>query len=159
MSTESLLSPMNLTRGTALTTDLQSSRRFCEEFLGLEVVQHHQGGFLARDDGTSKDGRLNGHDYWVLEFQVKEDIDTPQGVFNHWGVDVATREEVDVAHAAAYKYKKYFGIDEIDSIKNQHGSYAFYFSDVFGNWWEVQSSNMTDEEREAWRNKRATAEN
>ena len=63
----------------------------------------------------------------------------PMGPLNHWGVDVASREEVDAAREDALKYTEEYGIREVHQARDQHGVYSFYLQDLDGNWWEIQS--------------------
>ena len=61
-----------------------------------------------------------------------------QRYFNHWGIDVATKEEVDDAHAKAIEHQEKYGLQKIQDAKMTHGDYSFYFMDRDGNWWEIQ---------------------
>ena len=88
-----------------------------------------------------------GGTYWMIEVREVETIENAQGRFNHWGVDVASRAEVDAAHAAAEKHKDYYGIDLVPRASDQHGVYAFYFRDVDAHWWEVEHHPSTVHEK------------
>ncbi|WP_293882384.1 VOC family protein [Sphingomonas sp.] len=151
VSSPPAINPIRLGRGTSASIDLELTRRFHEEFLGLQCVRYAHDGLLTRDLGHKTGGRLDGGDYWVLDTRLVETIETPQCVWNHWGVDVDTREEVEQAHRIATERKQYFGIDEVQDIRNQHGSYSFYFSDVMSNWWEIQFLMRSQEEIDRWR--------
>ena len=59
-----------------------------------------------------------------------------QCYFNHWGIDVATKEEVDDAHAV--EHQEEYGLQKVQDPKMTHGDYSFYFMDRDGNWWEIQ---------------------
>ncbi|WP_449472637.1 VOC family protein [Sphingobium chungangianum] len=150
----SLVKPLRLARGTSVTTDMAKTRRFHEEFLGLECVEYAPGAMLTRDFGEKPGGRLDGGDYWVLDTRLVDRIEQPQCAWNHWGIDVGTPAEVDEAHRVANEQKDYYGLDVIEEVRNQHGSYSFYFSDVMGNWWEVQcpmrSAEQLAEARQAF---------
>ncbi|WP_382327465.1 hypothetical protein ACFJGX_27100 [Hydrogenophaga sp. UC242_50] len=62
----------------------------------------------------------------------------PCNVLNHWGLDVASRDEVDHAHALALRFKDTYGIRQVLPIQDMHGVYSFYFEDLDHNWWEIQ---------------------
>jgi catechol 2,3-dioxygenase-like lactoylglutathione lyase family enzyme len=49
--TEPLNKPVMLSHGTITCKNLEASRRFYEEFLGLDVVQHTERGVLLRKGG------------------------------------------------------------------------------------------------------------
>jgi predicted lactoylglutathione lyase len=61
-----------------------------------------------------------------------------QHVLTHWGLNVATRAEVDRAHAEAHRLKDEYGIQRINKVLERHGAYGFYFQDLDNNWWEIQ---------------------
>src|SRR6266849_6746006 len=75
-----------LSHGTLESRDLAFSRRFYEEFLGLEVVQTSPISLLVRL------GRPNSIAV-VYSKQARE-----MNLLNHNGLDVRTKEEVDEAH-------------------------------------------------------------
>lgn len=125
---EPVVKTTRLSHGTLECADLVATRRFYEEFLGLECVYHQpEGGMMIRLGGS-----------WCI-FVVKigkKDSEMP--ILNHFGVDVATKEEVDQAHQACHEYKEKYGIKKILQPKDQHGAYSFYFQDLDGNWWEIE---------------------
>ncbi len=117
-----------LSHGTLECHDLAASRRFYEEFLGLETVFHGTRTMLIRKGG-----------YWGVVCVNRGDAVRPMGPLNHWGVDVASRADVDAARRDALKYKDKYGIRAVNQALDQHGVYSFYLQDLDGNWWEIQS--------------------
>ena len=117
-----------LSHGTLECHDLAASRRFYEEFLGLETVFHGTRTMLIRKGG-----------YWGVVCVNRGDAVRPMGPLNHWGVDVASRADVDAARRDALKYKDEYGIRAVNQALDQHGVYSFYLQDLDGNWWEIQS--------------------
>ncbi len=124
---ESVVKPMLLSHGTLMCKDLAQSRRFYEEFLGLEVVRHARPAMMLR----LKSGM------YVVAVCIGERVPN-QHVLTHWGLNVATREEVDRAHAEAHRLKEKYGIQKINKVLDRHGAYGFYFQDLDNNWWEIQ---------------------
>ena len=120
-----LLNTTMMSHGTLTSLDLQASRRFYEEVLGLEVIQVSGASMLARRGGT--------HCYVVVETGK----DSTMSMLDHNGIDVATRDEVDRAHEVLTRVKDEYGIRRITKVIDQHGGYSFYFVDLDGNWWEV----------------------
>jgi len=122
-----VVTPTHLSHGTLMCRDLARSRRFYEEFLGLEVVRHARPAMMLR---------LNSSMY-VVCVCIGEKAPA-QHVMTHWGLNVASREEVDRAHAAAHRLQDEYGIRKINKVMDRHGAYAFYLQDLDGNWWEIQ---------------------
>src|SRR5260221_6184587 len=91
-SKSSIVNPMLLSHGTLMCKDLAETRRFYEEFLGLEVVRHAKEAMMLR---------LKTGMYVVCVCRGEHLPD--QHVLTHWGVNVATRDEVDRAHAEAHR--------------------------------------------------------
>src|SRR2546429_9799018 len=75
-----------LSHGTLESRDLAFSRRFYEEFLGLQIVQTSPISLLIRLGGPNTIAV-------VYSKQAHE-----MNLLNHNGLDVSSREEVDEAH-------------------------------------------------------------
>jgi catechol 2,3-dioxygenase-like lactoylglutathione lyase family enzyme len=124
--------PLLLSHGTLLCRNLANTRTFYEEFLGLDVVRHAKPAMMVR---------LNSGMYIVCVC-IGENVPN-QHVLTHWGLNVATREEVDAAHAAAVAAQETYGIRKIQSVRERHGAYGFYMQDLDFNWWEIQHEERT----------------
>jgi catechol 2,3-dioxygenase-like lactoylglutathione lyase family enzyme len=124
---KAVVSPLRLSHGTLMCKNLTASRRFYEEFLGLEVVRHARPAMMLR---------LNTGMY-VVCVCIGERVPN-QHVLTHWGLNVGSREEVDRAHAEAHRLKDTYGIQKIQSVRERHGAYGFYMQDLDNNWWEIQ---------------------
>ena len=126
----SIIKSHRLSHGTLICADMKRTRRFYEEFLGLEVVRHAPSAMMFRlstgmhvvcvECGPSK--------LWEMH------------VLHHWGVDVGTPEEIDEAYRSAIKHRDEYGIRTIMKPVMQHGAYSFYLQDLDHNWWEIQCS-------------------
>lgn len=119
--------PVILSHGTITCRDLAASRRFYEEFLGLECVQHTERGILLRKGGYCA----------IVCLEVGDHV-RPVDRQHHWGIDLDSREAVDRALALANEYKDKYGIHQISRITEHHGDYSFYFRDRDDNYWEFQ---------------------
>jgi catechol 2,3-dioxygenase-like lactoylglutathione lyase family enzyme len=137
-ATASHIKPTQLISGTFVTTDINRTRRMCEELLGLECVAPEQGALLIREGGHQPGGPLAGQPYWVLEAREVAKVEVPQEMLNHWGVFVTSQAAVDAAFAKIDAHQKEFGIGRVQKPRFRHGSYAFYFVDGDSNWWEVE---------------------
>ncbi len=119
--------PVRLSHGTLTCRNLDVSRRFYEEFLGLECVRHQKSAMVTS----------YGREWAIVCLEMG---DKAQGTsaLHHWGIDVASREEVDAAHAEAVREKDRYELQKIQTVSDQHGTYGFYMQDRDGNWWEIQ---------------------
>lgn len=138
VSQQPLVNAVTINRGSMASTDLTAARPFYEEFLGLECVRTAADRMFVRipANGGGKERRTG--DYCLIEVHQTNEIQYPQNVLNHWGIDVPTREDVDRIHAAAHKYKDKYGLRRIMKVRMQHGVYGFYFEDRDFNWWEIE---------------------
>ncbi|MDA0241392.1 MAG: VOC family protein [Proteobacteria bacterium] len=114
-----------LSHGTLEARDLEKSRAFYEEFLGLEVVRTSNVSLLIRLGG----------DNTIAVVQVPKKESMP--LLNHNGFDVETQEEVDAAHVLVEEHAEKWGIGKVTKPALQHGTYSFFFSDLDDNWWEI----------------------
>ena len=126
-----------LTHGTAESYDIEKSREFYEDFLGLNCIR------------ISPDGLIFtiGVRFHVVVLAIGEDL-RPMGLSNHWGVQVETKEEVDQAYQKAVELKEKYGIREILPPEDQSwGAYTFFLEDLDHNWWEIEyyPGNLTDD--------------
>ena len=123
----SIVKPYALTHGTLECHNLRETRKFYEEFLGLEVIRHAPPGMMFRC----------GMKFHVVCLEVGDSV-KPTSIGNHWGIDVSTKEEVDDAWNKAHELKEKYKIGKIMPIAQQHGVYSFYFEDLNQSWWEIQ---------------------
>ena len=91
-----------ISHGTLGSKDLEATRRFYEEFLGLECVRHARPSMVVRC----------GLKFHIVAVEVGEAL-KPVNLLNHWGIDVASKEEVDAAHANALKHKDEYRICQV----------------------------------------------
>lgn len=127
----SIVKPYVMSHGTLECYRLAESRKFYEEFLGLECVRHGKPSMVIR----------LGLKFNVVCVEVGDEV-RPQGVLNHWGLDLQSEEEVKEAHANALKYKDKYGIRQVMEPVHQHGVFSFYMEDLDHNWWELQASSF-----------------
>jgi catechol 2,3-dioxygenase-like lactoylglutathione lyase family enzyme len=122
-----LIQPTVLSHGTITCRNLAASRRFYEEFLGFDCVRHTGRGLLLRKGGYCA----------IVCLEVGDHV-RPVDRQHHWGLDLASTEEVDRALALAHERKDEYGIQWISRITQHHGTYSFYFRDLDGNHWEFE---------------------
>jgi catechol 2,3-dioxygenase-like lactoylglutathione lyase family enzyme len=117
-----------ISHGTLAARDLDATRKFYEEFLGLEVV---------RTSPISLMIRLGGEHVYAV---VKSRIDTPQAHLNHNGIDVESDADVDEAYRRCNEQAEQWGLHEIREPSVRHGTYCFTFRDLDWNCWEILSN-------------------
>ncbi len=115
-----------LSHGTLESYDLEKTRKFYTEFIGLEVV---------RTSPISLIIRLGGANTIAVVQNPKRSGAMP--LLNHNGLDVLTREDVERCHKLCTEQKDKWGIKQVTKPMDQHGTYAFYFLDLDDNWWEI----------------------
>lgn len=116
-----------LSHGTLESTDLDFTRRFYEEFLGLEVV---------KVSNISLWCRLGGNHIYVVVL-VKPERKSAMPFLNHNGLDVATEDEVDECHRLVVRDAEKWRIRKVTRPMVQHGTYSFFFHDADDNIWEI----------------------
>jgi catechol 2,3-dioxygenase-like lactoylglutathione lyase family enzyme len=123
----SIVKPYVMSHGTMECYSLKASRRFYEEFLGLECVRHAKPAIVVRC----------GLKFHIVAVEVGDAV-KPVNLLNHWGLDVASKEEVDAAYASALEHQETYKIRQVLKPVMQHGVYSFYLEDLDHNWWEIQ---------------------
>ena len=98
--------------------DLELSRKFYEECLGLQVVRTSNISLLIKLGGDNTIA--------VVQSPKKEKMP----ILNHNGLDVESKEEVNVAHELLAKHKDRWGVTQITKPALQHGTYSFFFCDI-----------------------------
>ena len=124
----SVINSQFLSHGTLASRDLEATRRFYEEFLGLEVVRTSKISMMVRLGGQ--------HVYAVVKVPEKLEMHR----MYHNGLDVRTDEDVDAAHRACHEQAEQWGLHDITEPVAQHGTYSFHFRDGDGNSWEILSN-------------------
>ena len=126
---KSVIKPYVMSHGTLECRNMKETRKFYEEFLGLECVRHCIPAMVIRC----------GLKFHVVCVEVGDKI-KPVSLLNHWGVDVESKEKVDEAYQNALKFKDKYKIKQVMKPVLQHGVYSFYMEDLDHNWWEIQNT-------------------
>ena len=75
---------------------------------------------------------------WLLYVHETGSDAPPKQMHNHWGVRVATTEEVDRAYEYLKTNKEKYRIKQIAQPLFNHGSYSLYFLEPGTNGWEIE---------------------
>ena len=114
-----------LSHGTLESRDIEKTRQFYEECLGIETI---------RTSPISLMVRLGGNNTIAVVHNVRK---AEMPVLAHNGLDVPSREDVDHCYCILDQDKEKWGIRKITKPSDQHGTYSFYFLDLDDNWWEI----------------------
>jgi catechol 2,3-dioxygenase-like lactoylglutathione lyase family enzyme len=125
VKTEPVLKLNFLSHGTLECVDIEATRKFYMEFLGLDVV---------RTSKISMTFRLNSSTTFVC---VQTGKLSGMPLMNHNGLDVSSAAEVDRCHEIVAREKDAWGIKKVTNPVDQHGTRSFYFMDQDENWWEI----------------------
>ena len=121
----SLLKLNFLSHGTLESKDLEASRKFYEDFLGMQVVRTSPISLLIRLGG----------DNTIAVVENKSKPEMP--LLNHNGLDLESQEEVDAAYEVIAEHGESWGVHKLTKPALQHGTYAFFFWDADDNCWEI----------------------
>ncbi len=124
---KSAVKPVMLSHGTMQVKNLKESRKFYEEFLGMECVRQGRRAAFLRC----------GNKFHIVAWEAGPDA---RGAYlhQHWGLELRSKEEIDDAFKRVKELKDQYKIGHIHYPVLQHGVYSFYFEDLDNNWWEFQ---------------------
>jgi catechol 2,3-dioxygenase-like lactoylglutathione lyase family enzyme len=119
----------NLTESMAVMTDL----------LAFEKIAEKPGEATLKHPNT----------HWLLVLhEAGPDAPTKQ-MHNHWGVRVATTQEVDKAYEYLNAHKTEYKLGQIGKPLWNHGSYSCYFTEPGTNGWEIESYEAVNRKESA----------
>ncbi len=123
-----MIKPVGLVSGHYECRFLKETVPVLEHFLAFELVKEEEG------EATLKHPNTN----WLLVVhEAGADIpDKPR--FNHYGVRVATHQEVDNAYEYLQSKKREFRL-KVDRTRDNHLAHSVHFVEPGGNWWEIES--------------------
>jgi catechol 2,3-dioxygenase-like lactoylglutathione lyase family enzyme len=120
--------PQAFTHGTLQCDDVERSRRFYVEVLGLEIAAGFNTAQYIKHPSTP----------WyivVLQRSPRQYL----APVNRFTLQMATAAQVDKAHREFAAHGKEIGIADLGKLDSAHGKANFIFSDLDKNWWELTS--------------------
>lgn len=115
-----------LSHGTLECRDLDATRRFYAEFLGLETVRRGEIALWFRCGGS-----------WMVASVCTGEKQEALPIESRWCLDMASADEVDAAHDAATRLAPTYGIQDVLPVERDGARRSFCLRDLDGNWWEI----------------------
>jgi catechol 2,3-dioxygenase-like lactoylglutathione lyase family enzyme len=126
-----LVEPHYFSHGTIECQDIAATRRFLEEFLGLDVIRP-----LPEAQYMWKGGE------WTVVC-VRVDAEAKdQTPDNHFELAVASPAEVDAAHEKALALAGTYGIQEVLDVQEEDGVHSFLLYDLNNVWWKISNVSL-----------------
>jgi catechol 2,3-dioxygenase-like lactoylglutathione lyase family enzyme len=120
--------PQAFTHGTLQCDDIEKSRRFYTEVLGLEIAAGFQMAQYIKHPSTP---------WYIVVLQR-----SPRRYLapvNRFTLQVKSAAEVEEAHREFASNSESTGITELGKLESSNGATNFIFSDLDKNWWELTS--------------------
>jgi len=122
--------PQAFTHGTLACADMEASRKFYTDTLGLEAHQANPNVFYIKHQNTKC--------YVVCAKRQDFKRFSPNFRFT---ISVGSQEEVGKAHEWLKTSLKEHGVSELSDVQTSGSVSSFLVSDPDNNWWEVTSPN------------------
>lgn len=121
-----LVQTEQLSHGTIECNDIAATRRFLNEFLGIDVVRP-----LPEAQYMWKGGP------WSVVCVCVEGEQKDQGPENRFRLAVDSDAEVEKAHKATLAHRDDYAIKKVTDITSEDGVKAFMLQDLNHVWWEI----------------------
>ena len=122
--------PQALTHGTVQFHDIEATRRFYENVLGLEVVQLWPSSIYVKHPESP---------WYIVNLPFRAEPILPTRA-QRFVLALDSPSEVEEAHHWFSSSADKLGITTVDAIRTSNDNAAFIFSDLNRNWWEVTSA-------------------
>jgi catechol-2,3-dioxygenase len=123
--------PQALSHGTVQCEDIEVTRRFYENVLGLEVVQLWPSSIYVKHPETP---------WYVVNLPYRAENRSLPTRAQRFVLAVESTAKLDETHRSFSNSKEELGITEVEPIGREDGTASFLFSDLNRNWWEVMSA-------------------
>ncbi len=122
-----MIKPVGLVHGHYECRSFEQSVPILEELLALKVVSHGNGQLIMKHPNTD----------WLLLMHENAGASNKQH-YHHYGVRVATDQEVDNAYEYLQKRKDELGL-KIIPPETRRIAHSVHFIEPGGNYWEIES--------------------
>jgi catechol 2,3-dioxygenase-like lactoylglutathione lyase family enzyme len=121
--------PQAFTHGTLQCDDIERSRKFYTEVLGLEIAAGFNNAQYIKHSAAP----------WYIVV-LKRSPRQYLAPVNRFTLEVNSAAEVEQAHREFAANGKSLGVTELGALEKTDGATNFIFSDVDKNWWELTTS-------------------
>jgi catechol 2,3-dioxygenase-like lactoylglutathione lyase family enzyme len=118
--------PQAFTHGTLQCDDIERSRRFYTEVLGLEIAAGFNNAQYIKHASAP----------WYIVV-LKRSPRQYLAPVNRFTLELGSQTEVEQAHRDFAASRETIGITELGDLDQTNGNVGFIFSDVDKNWWEL----------------------
>jgi catechol 2,3-dioxygenase-like lactoylglutathione lyase family enzyme len=118
--------PQAFTHGTLQCDDIERSRRFYTEVLGLEIAAGFNNAQYIKHASAP----------WYIVV-LKRSPRQYLAPVNRFTLELGSQTEVEQAHRDFAASRETIGITELGDLDQTNGNVGFIFSDVDRNWWEL----------------------
>jgi hypothetical protein len=122
--------PQALTHGTVQFQDIEATRSFYENVLGLEVVQLWPSSIYVKHTDSP---------WYIVNLPFRAAPILPTRA-QRFVLALESESQVEEAHHWFSSSAQTLGLTTVDPIENADGIAQFIFSDLNRNWWEVTSA-------------------
>ena len=127
-----MIKPVGLTHGHYECRSFKDTIPILKGILAFEMVREADGNVIMKHPNTG----------WLLVVHEGGPHAPDKPRLNHYGVRVATNQEVDNAREYLLSKQSEFGLVEVDKLQNRHLAHSVHFVEPGGNTWEIESYEM-----------------
>ena len=126
-----LVQPHLLSHGTVECQDMAKTRRFYEEFLGIDVIRP-----LPEAQYMWRGGA------WTVVCVHVDGEPKEQGPENRFELALENAAAVHAAHQAAVEKKSEYGMKQVQDVTEHNGITSFLIQDLDNAWWEISDVTL-----------------
>jgi catechol 2,3-dioxygenase-like lactoylglutathione lyase family enzyme len=127
-----MLKPMGLTHGHYECRRFDDTIPILKDLLAFEVVKEGGETMTMKHPNTG----------WLLVVHESGPDAPDKPRLNHYGVRVATNQEVDAAREYLLSKQSEYKLIEVDKLQNWHLAHSVHFVEPGGNTWEIESYEL-----------------
>ena len=127
-----MIKPVGLTNGHYECRSFKQTIPILTDLLAFEVVNQKNGDVIVKHPNTG----------WLLVVHEGGPNAPDKPRLNHYGVRVATNQEVDSAREYLLSKQSEYGLIEVDKLQNRHLAHSVHFVEPGGNTWEIESYEL-----------------
>jgi catechol 2,3-dioxygenase-like lactoylglutathione lyase family enzyme len=127
-----VIKPVGLTHGHYECRSFKDTIPILQDILAFETVKRINGDLVMKHPNTG----------WLLVVHEGGPNAPDKPRLNHYGVRVATNQEVDNARDYLLSKQSEYGLVEVDKLQNRHLAHSVHFIEPGGNTWEIESYEM-----------------